>query len=301
MTDKFDPDDDRHRAIKQDLMRGIALKEIATMGEVNRALENGGISGHRGNGSGRRGERSDHAVVSAHKRPRAETLDNALYRIPMGRKAFIGAARLAEVLGVVPKGSADVVGLMGAGPPKPVSRVAGPGSSRRCTVSWLANPSRRSPSQSRRRSHGAFPSCESPRGWVKEGRAPVVGVRDRADQASLRALNSLTWSVMARSGGQAFDARRAEEPDACGKPPQRFTHVARLVEGPAVADDHDVGADSVARPGDCRHAFDGLVEGHGGRRADGARRGEPDVGDRACPRPPRPSSPPGVRRRHTGR
>ena len=30
----------------------------------------------------------------------------------MGRKAFIGASRLAEVLRVLPKGSADVVGLM---------------------------------------------------------------------------------------------------------------------------------------------------------------------------------------------
>ena len=43
MTDKFDDGDNRHLAIKKDLMRGIALKEIATMGEVNRALRNGWI------------------------------------------------------------------------------------------------------------------------------------------------------------------------------------------------------------------------------------------------------------------
>ena len=35
-----------------------------------------------------------------------------LTRIPLGRKALIGASRLAEALGVFPKGSADVVRLM---------------------------------------------------------------------------------------------------------------------------------------------------------------------------------------------
>ena len=39
LTDKFDPNDDRHRSIKLDLMRGIALNDIATFEEVNRAIE----------------------------------------------------------------------------------------------------------------------------------------------------------------------------------------------------------------------------------------------------------------------
>ena len=43
ITDKFDPNDNRHRAIKQDRMRGIALQDIATMGEVNRTLETAGF------------------------------------------------------------------------------------------------------------------------------------------------------------------------------------------------------------------------------------------------------------------
>ena len=43
MTDKFDPNDNRHRAIKQDLMHGIALHDIATMDEVNRSLETAGF------------------------------------------------------------------------------------------------------------------------------------------------------------------------------------------------------------------------------------------------------------------
>ncbi len=43
---------------------------------------------------------------------RRRTLANGLYRIPLGRKALIGASRLAEVLGAFPKGSADVVRLL---------------------------------------------------------------------------------------------------------------------------------------------------------------------------------------------
>ncbi len=43
MTDEFDPSDSRHRAIKRELMRGIARKDIATIGEVNLALEVAGF------------------------------------------------------------------------------------------------------------------------------------------------------------------------------------------------------------------------------------------------------------------
>ena len=111
MTDKFDPDDNRHRAINKDLMRGIALKDIATMGEVNRALETVGFQVI---------EAKDRAVeengpTTPWYQPmetRGKTLDNALRRIPLGRKAFIATSRLAEALGMFPKGSADVVGLL---------------------------------------------------------------------------------------------------------------------------------------------------------------------------------------------
>ncbi len=111
MTDKFDPNDNRHRAIKQDLMRGIALQDIATMGEVNRALETAGFQLIEG---------MDRAVeengpTTPWYQPmetRRRTLANGLYRIPLGRKAFIGASRLAEVFGAFPKGSADVVRLL---------------------------------------------------------------------------------------------------------------------------------------------------------------------------------------------
>ena len=111
MTDKFDPGDSRHRALKKELMRGIALKDIATMGEVNRALETAGFQVI---------EAKDRAIdengpTTPWYQPmetRGNTLGNALRRIPLGRKAFIGTSRLAERLGMFPKGSADVVGLL---------------------------------------------------------------------------------------------------------------------------------------------------------------------------------------------
>ena len=111
MTDRFDPNDNRHRAIKRDLMHGIALKDIATMSEVDRALESVGFEVIEG---------MDRAVADDVATPpwyrpmetRGGTLGNALRRTPLGRKAFIGASRLAEALRVFPKGAADVVGLM---------------------------------------------------------------------------------------------------------------------------------------------------------------------------------------------
>ena len=111
MTDKFDLGDNRHQAMKRDLMHGIALKDIATMGEVNRALESAGFQVI---------EAIDRAVVDdASTTPwyqpmetRGKTMGNALRRIPLGRKAFIGGSKLAEALGMFPKGSTDVVGLL---------------------------------------------------------------------------------------------------------------------------------------------------------------------------------------------
>ena len=111
MTDKFNPDDNRHWAIKKDLMHGIALKDIATTGEVNRALETAGFQVI---------EAKDRAVeenwpATPWYQPmetRGKTLGNALRRIPLGRKAFIATSKLAEALGMFPKGSADVVGLL---------------------------------------------------------------------------------------------------------------------------------------------------------------------------------------------
>ena len=92
-------------------MHGIALKDIATMGEVNRALETAGFQVIEG----RNLAVEENGPTTPWYRPmetRHGTLGNALYRIPLGRKLFIGTSRLAETLGVFPKGATDVLGLM---------------------------------------------------------------------------------------------------------------------------------------------------------------------------------------------
>ncbi|MDE2860262.1 MAG: class I SAM-dependent methyltransferase [Chloroflexota bacterium] len=111
MTEEFDPGDVRHQATKRDLMHGIALRDIATMGEVNRALETAGFQVI---------EATDRAVdengrITPWYQPmeaRGNTLGNALRRTPLGRKVLLGTSRMAEALRVLPKGSADVIGLM---------------------------------------------------------------------------------------------------------------------------------------------------------------------------------------------
>ena len=113
LTDKFDSGDDRHRAIKQDLMRGIALKDIATMDEVDRALEMVGFEVIEG--MDRAVERNGEMPTTPWYQPmeaRHGTLGNSLYRVPLGRKVFIGASRLVEALGLFPKGSTDVIRLL---------------------------------------------------------------------------------------------------------------------------------------------------------------------------------------------
>ena len=110
LTDKYEPNDSRHRAIKRDLMHGIALQDIATFGEVNRALEAAGFQVI---------EAKDRDVKEGPSTPwyqpmetRHGTLGNALCRLPWGRKVFMAGSKLAEVLRVFPKGSAEVVRFM---------------------------------------------------------------------------------------------------------------------------------------------------------------------------------------------
>ena len=111
MTDRFDPDDHRHRALEQDLMHGIALKDIATMGEVNRALEAAGFQVIEG----RDQAVEENGPATPWYQPmetRRGTLGNALHRLPLGRKLLIWTSRLAEAVRVFPKGSADVIELL---------------------------------------------------------------------------------------------------------------------------------------------------------------------------------------------
>ena len=111
LTDRFDPDDSRHRAIKRELMHGIALKEIATTGEVDRALEIAGFQVIEGNDLAV-GENGPITPWYQPMETRHGTVGNALRRTPLGRKAFLGASRLAEMVRVFPKGSTHVVRLL---------------------------------------------------------------------------------------------------------------------------------------------------------------------------------------------
>ena len=111
MTDQFDPDDRRHREIKRDLRRGIALNEIATTHEVDRALEAVGFELIEGDDRAVQ----QHGSSTPWYRPMqgyGGTLGSAVRRIPLGRQACIGGAWVAEALGIFPRGSADVLRLM---------------------------------------------------------------------------------------------------------------------------------------------------------------------------------------------
>ncbi len=110
LTDKFDPKDDRHRAIRQHLMRGIALKEIATFGEVNQALEAAGF--HVVEGMDRDVQGGPSTPWYQPMESRHGTLGNALRRLRWGRRAVMAGSKVAEVLRLFPKGSAEVVRLL---------------------------------------------------------------------------------------------------------------------------------------------------------------------------------------------
>ncbi len=111
MTDLYDPGSDRHRAIKRELRRGIALKDIATFGEVNRALatagfevvESGDLAIH------------EHGQDTPWYQP-METLrglpGSAFRRVPMGRRAIQLGFRIAEFFRAFPRGSAEVVAFL---------------------------------------------------------------------------------------------------------------------------------------------------------------------------------------------
>ncbi len=111
LTDRFDPQDKQHRAIEQELMHGIALDGIATTGEVNQALAEAGFQVIEGRDRARAQDRPTEVWYRPMETRRGMP-GGTLYRIPLGRRAMISAVRLAEMLKVFPKGTADVVRLM---------------------------------------------------------------------------------------------------------------------------------------------------------------------------------------------
>ena len=110
MTDKFDPNDASHRAIKQELMRSVALKEIATSGEVKQALEAVGFSVL---------EAVDRDIKEGPSTPwyqpmetRHGTLNSAQYIHRWGRAGLLRVLKLVEMLGLIPKEPRRIVQFM---------------------------------------------------------------------------------------------------------------------------------------------------------------------------------------------
>ena len=111
LTDEFDPDNDRHRKMEKELKKGIALRDIATMGEVNSALEAAGFEVLEGKDLG---VVEDGASTPWYEpmAPQGNTLGNALRRTPLGRETIFQITRVIEVFGVFPKGAAEAIRLM---------------------------------------------------------------------------------------------------------------------------------------------------------------------------------------------
>ena len=111
LTDTFDPDNAQHQDIKQELMRGIALRKIATFAEVNAALESAGFEVIEGSDRGT----AENGSTTPWYQPmeaRSGTRSSTLRGTPLGRRLAIGSARVAETLRVLPRGTAEIARLL---------------------------------------------------------------------------------------------------------------------------------------------------------------------------------------------
>lgn len=111
LTDEFDLGNSRHLSIKDELMQGIALSEIATFAEVNQALEAAGFQVI---------EAGDKSVrETGPSRPWYEPMEivsgplgSFSRKTLLGRRMIIGFFRLTEAMRIFPKGSVEIVQLM---------------------------------------------------------------------------------------------------------------------------------------------------------------------------------------------
>ena len=110
MTEMFDPGNHQHVAAKDELMRGIALKEIATFPEVNRAIEKAGFQVVQAANR----DRSDGDGIHWYRPLESQrgTLRNAFRRTPLGVRTLVAGLRMAEIFRLFPQGTVDVVQMM---------------------------------------------------------------------------------------------------------------------------------------------------------------------------------------------
>jgi sterol 24-C-methyltransferase len=114
LTDTFDPDNARHQAVKQELMRGISLKKIATFAEVDQALASAGFEVIEGMDRETLPTPENGSTTPWYQpmEDRGGKLGGALHASPLGRRLIIGVLRIAEAVKVLPRGAADVAGLL---------------------------------------------------------------------------------------------------------------------------------------------------------------------------------------------
>ncbi len=109
VTDRFDPSNPQHLQIKEDIMRGDALPDIATEEEVVDALKEAGFEGV---------ETRDRAFDAEPEAPWWLALDgggltlSGIARTPLGRSITNLALRVGEKLRLAPQGSRDVSTLL---------------------------------------------------------------------------------------------------------------------------------------------------------------------------------------------
>lgn len=114
LTDRFDPDNATHRDIEQELMRGIALKKIATFAEVNQALEAAGFEVVEGMDRATPPPLENGSATPWYQpmEARSGTRSNTMRGTPLGRRLAIASARAAETLRVLPRGTAEIAKLL---------------------------------------------------------------------------------------------------------------------------------------------------------------------------------------------
>ena len=110
LTEIYDPNNEDHQRIKQDLMRDIALYDIFTFPQVNEALESVGFKVLEAKN---RGTEEDSPIPWYQPMEGRKKLSfTGLRRTPIGRAVVLSLVRMAEICRIFPKGSANVVELM---------------------------------------------------------------------------------------------------------------------------------------------------------------------------------------------
>ena len=110
LTNSFDPDNARHEWLKQELMRGIALHDIATFSNVNDALEAVGFEVLEANDLADTEDPSTRWYGPMESR--YGSIGNFFRRTPMGRAAILWVVRLSELIALFPRDAHRVLRFM---------------------------------------------------------------------------------------------------------------------------------------------------------------------------------------------